>query len=152
MTYNVKFTTAATSIAGLTITGIPIKDLTNILTDVSMACPVLMPAPGFVSNLQPVLPETYGSSGAERLTLKYDLTYRYFHCAVGADMTWGFYDDVVSNVAAILAVLLTNDKLTGLSDLRVKSISEIPGVVTDPLQNEYFGCDITLSIEQKCEL
>jgi len=152
MTYSAKFTTVATSIAGLTITGVTIKDLSNMLTDVSMACPLLMPGPSFITNLQPVLPETYGSAGTERLTLKYNITYRYFHCAVSAEQTWGLYDDIVSNVAAIMVVLMTNDKLAGLSDLRINAIPEIPGIVTDPLQNEYYGCDITLSVEQKCEL
>lgn len=152
MTYSAKFTTVATSIAGLTITGIGIRDLSNVLIDVAMACPVLMPGPGFISNLQPVLPETYGTMGTERLTLKYDITYRYFHCSISADQTWGLYDDIVANVAAIMVVLLSNDKMAGLSDLRIKSVSEIPGVVTDPSDNEYYGCDITLTVEQKCEL
>lgn len=152
MTINVNFVSVASAIAGITITGIPIKDLGSIPSNGLLLCPILIPKPdGFISNLQPVLPETYGTGGTERMSLKYDVTYRYLHAAIGANLDFGMYSGMITNIALILKTILANDVINGAIDFRVNTVSSI-GPVLDPAGNAYHGCDFVFSVQQLCEV
>jgi hypothetical protein len=151
MTYNANFVTLATAIKGLTITGIPIRDITEIPSSGMLQCPVLIPKPdGYISNLL-VTRDTYGTGGTEKLTLTYDLTYRLLYAPIGMNLDFGTYDNFISAIASILVVLETNDVLSGAVDIRVNTVSGI-GPVNDPAGNVYHGCDFVLSVTQLCEV
>jgi hypothetical protein len=54
---------------------------------------------------------------------------------------------MITNVAAILVSLMTNDAITGAVDLQVRAINDI-GPVLDPAGNSYFGCAVSVEITQ----
>lgn len=151
MTINVNFTAVASSIAALSVSGVTIRDLDEIPTSCTVLVPCLIPKPdGYITNLS-VTPDTYGTLGTGKLTLKYTLTYRYLHAVIGASLDFGVYNGLIANTAAILAAILALDYANGVQDMRVNTITAI-GPVEDPAGNSYHGCDIVINIEQFCEV
>lgn len=151
MTISVKMATVADAITGLTVSGVQILDTNQIPVNASVVCPCMFPKPdGFLTNLVPTI-ETYGTAGNEKITLDYDLTYTYCHAAIGANLNFGVYAGFITNVAAILVVMLTNDTISGAVDFRVSSVSDF-GIVTDPAGNAYHGCTFTFHVQEFCEV
>jgi len=151
MTYYARFTTLATAIKGLTITGIPIRDISEIPSSGMLQTPVIIPKPdGFITNLA-MTRDTYGSSGTAKWTLTYDMTYRLLYAPIGMNLDFGLYDNMITAIAAILVVFQTNDILSGAVDIVVNTVSGI-GPVNDPAGNVYHGCDIVLSATQLSEV
>ena len=76
--------TIATSIAGLSVSGVTIKDLDGISEQVhARACPLLYPKPdGFMSNLR-VERDSFGPASNARKTVRYTLSYVYLHAPIG---------------------------------------------------------------------
>ncbi len=151
MTINVNFSAVAATIAGISVSGVAIKDIDELFDNAEMLCPCLMPKPdGYITGLS-VTVDTYGTGGAEKMTLKYTLTYRYLHAAIGARLDFGVYSGMITNIAAIVAAILVVDATNGAADLRVNTINSI-GPVIDPAGNQYHGCDIVINVEQFCEV
>jgi len=151
MTYYAKFTTLATAIKGLTITGIPIRDLSELPTSAMLQTPVIIPKPdGFINNLA-MTRDTYGSGGNAKWTLTYDMTYRLLYAPIGMNLDFGTYDNLISAIASSLVVFQTNDVLSGAIDIVVNTVSNV-GPVSDPSGNVYHGCDFVLSVTQLSEV
>ena len=151
MTVNVKFATVANSIAALSVSGVHMYDTDQIPTNANMVVPCMFPKPyGYISNITPTI-ETYGTAGSEKITLEYDLTYTYCHAAIAENLNFGVYAGFITKIASILVTLLTNDAVTGAVDIRVSSVSGF-GIALDPAGNAYHGCDITLHVQEFCEV
>ena len=151
MTYSANFPTLATAIKGLTISGIPIRDLSELPTSAMLQTPVIIPRPdGYISNLA-VTRDSYGTGGSEKLTLTYDLTYRLLYAPIGMNLDFGTYDNLISAIATALVVFETNDVLSGAVDIVVNTVASV-GPVSDPSGNVYHGCDFVLSVTQLCEV
>lgn len=138
--------TITDSIAALTISGVTVKDKDELREGwTAYDCPLLVPLPnGFVSavNIQPV---SFGSGSGRQLNVTYSLTYRYFHAPIGRGDITQTWSEMVDKVFSIFDAIAANDKLNGLIDLQLASVSEF-GVVVDGANNQYHGCDITLRV------
>jgi len=151
MSYNVNFDTIANSISNISITGIKMLDIDKIPTNAAMACPVFYPRPdGYITELS-VSNDAFGSGTGKPITLSYKLNYVYAHAAIGALLDFGFYNGLISNIAAILSKLAESDAITGVTDLQIETITSV-GPVNDPAGNVYHGCEIVLSIQQFGEI
>lgn len=138
--------TITNSIAALSISGVTIKDKDELREGwTAYDCPLLTPLPNnFVSGIS-AIPRSMSSGAGRQLDVSYTLTYRYFHAPVGSGNLAQTWSDMVDKVFAIFDAILANDKLNGLIDLSLSSVSEF-GVVVDGANNQYHGCDIALRV------
>ncbi len=147
MSYNVNFDSVAQSISGLSISGVQILDINEIPVNASLVCPVLFPKPdGYITNFS-VTSDSMGTGTGKKVTLDYTLNYIFAQAAIGTNLSFGFYNTMVSNVAAIISKLIESDTITGCIDLQVETIPEF-GPVNDPAGNMYHGCALALKIKQ----
>lgn len=150
MTVNINFVAVANAIGNLSVSGITFRDIDQITASVLVAPATFAPKPGgWITNMR-VTTDSLGTGGAQKMTLNYTLNYTYYHCQIGSTLDFGSYSAMVTNIAAILAVLLSNDVITGALDQTPK-ISDI-GPVLDPAGNQYHGCVFSLDIEQFVEV
>ncbi len=136
--------TVATSIAGLTITGVTIKDVTSIPSDTDLTGPIIFPQPnGFISNVEPDS-VSLGSMGAEAKNMLYTLNYVFLFTPIGGGVgAFAPYGPLVTLLTAIINVILNNDVVSGLVDMELSAIDGI-GVVQDPNEVEYWGALFSL--------
>jgi len=146
MTINVNVEAVATSIAGLSISGVTMRDINQIPMDAEMAGPTFYPRPqDFITDVAFTRMST-GGHGSMKLDMGYTLHYMYLHAPVGGGVaTLAVYQGLIQNIATILEVLLTNDDISGAVDMTVESISNV-GPVGDPSGNAYHGVEIALRI------
>lgn len=147
MSYNVNFDTVANSISNLTVTGIQILDLTEIPVNGSLVCPCIFPRPdNYITDFS-VTNDSQGTGTGKQVTIRYTLHYIFLQAPVGADLSFGFYNTMVSNVAAIISKLIESDKIAGCVDLVIDTIPTF-SPVNDPAGNVYHGCELALKITQ----
>jgi hypothetical protein len=86
--------------------------------------------------------------GSAPVNVMYTLRYRFLGTQVGSIATFpDSYNDLVKKVIAIInAMVAVHDPYSGSVNMEVTSISLGPR--TDPAGNNYFGADISLSIEE----
>jgi hypothetical protein len=139
MTVTCAVNTVAASIAGLTISGVTIKDITAIPDNAQMLCPILIPQPNNYMTGTAMTFESFGSNGAAKMNLEYDLNYVFLYCEVGSGInSFAPFSGLMTKLAAILVVIFSNDKISGLVDMSLNTVGNI-GVITDPSGNEYWG-------------
>jgi hypothetical protein len=145
MTISSAFATITNSIAALSISGVTIKDIDEILQTARMICPVLLPQPNdFVTDFEPTF-QSFGSNGTPKIDLNYTLHYVYLHCEAGGGLSQlDIYAGLMTKLSAILVALLSNDAVTGLVDMK-PDIGNI-GVIEDPSGNQYWGVMFSLRI------
>lgn len=135
--------TVADSIAGITITGLDIKDLDEIPSVVKPRdCPMIIPAPNFVSTFRPTRVDL---TTAEQ-DYEYTLVYRLLSAPVGSGRgIHELYDTMVSNLASFLDAVVTNHAVTGAVDIEAANVS-VFGVVEGPGGGSFHGCDIYIDV------
>lgn len=139
--------TIATSIAGLSVPGVTIKDLDGIPEEAQARdCPLLYPKPdGFMSNLR-VERDSFGAGSEARKTVRYTLNYAYLHAPVGEGRgLFDVYAAMVGNTLAILDALLADDALNGAVDITPGSVVRF-GLVNDPAGGWFHGCVLGLDV------
>ena len=138
--------TVADSIAGLTISGVTIKDIDQIPDSASMLCPLLIPQPAnFVTDIS-VSFETFGSNGGAKINTNYTLNYVFLFCEVGSGLgAFAAFSGLMTKLSAILVAINSNDTITGAVDMKINSIGNI-GVITDPAGNEFWGLEFSLRV------
>lgn len=145
---SIKIPAIATWLAGLTVTGLSIKDLDAIKENVLISdCPVLLPHPvNYVTGLQ----VTHNSFGRGQDTLTYMLNYRlYFRPVTGVIKFFGPYDEMIDAVCALLDKIQMTATPSSVADI-LPGINAIGGV-EDAAGNVYHGCDFTLSVTEYYE-
>jgi hypothetical protein len=150
LTATVDFLTVTNSIAALTIAGVTILDTDQIPDAVGLDFAVLAPMPeAFITNVE----VTRDELSAQKLVLRYTLTYRYYHCKIqgGLGGLFATYAGLITNAAAILLAFSSDATLAGAVDNDMPQVLNI-GPVSDPSGNAYHGCDITLRIMQFLEV
>lgn len=138
--------TVADSIASLSVTGVDIKDLDEMKDEVyNRDCPLVMPAPNYITNLRPER-DSLGSGSGTQWNVRYTLNYRFFHSRAGTERGLaGVYKDLTDKVVAFVDSIFANDNITGAIDIQNSQIS-IFGVVDGPSGNQFYGCDISLDV------
>ena len=145
MTIASSLTTVTNSIAGLTITGVTIKDIDNIPDSARMLTPLIVPQPNsFVTDLQ-VSFETFGSNGGAKINTIYTLNYAFLFCEVGGISAFNAFSGLMEKLSALLDAINSNDAITGAVDVKINSIGNI-GVITDPAGVEFWGLQFSLKV------
>lgn len=139
--------TIADSIAGLSVSGVTIKDLDQIPQEVQARdCPILFPDPSrYVSDLS-VGVDSFGSGSAKK-TVKYMLNYVFLYSETGVGR--GLADNaagVVTKVMLILDAFLANDALTGSID--ITPLTTTAGVVNDPSGKPFYGALLSFAVTE----
>lgn len=149
MAISVQFLNVATAIASLSVTGVTIQDVDKVPSRALTSVPIFYPKPdGFITNLAPV-DVTFGINGLETMDFQYDLTYRYLHAAIGTNLNFGVYQQLITNIVALLAAILNKDTFAGAPgvDVRLRTVLNI-GPVEDPEGNRYHGCDFVFAVKE----
>ena len=148
MTVTCSVNTVATSISNLTISGVTIKDVTAIPDNTQMLCPILIPQPNNYMTGTSMTFETFGSNGAAKMNLEYDLNYVFLFCEVGSGINaFAPFSGLMTKLAAILVVIFSSDAISGLVDMKLNTIGDI-GVIADPAGNEFWGLMFSLHCQE----
>ena len=153
----VKISTVIDAIAALSVTlsngkALRILQDDTIPEDATRLGGVLFPKPGgFVSGFT-VEPQTYGKDGAERMDVRYILTYTFCDIPAGSNRSLGDnYTAVVQDTALILNQILTNDDLSDGIDFRLADVINF-GAVQDPAGNWFYGAELQFSVTEFYEV
>jgi hypothetical protein len=146
MTITSTISTVADSIAGLTLSGVTIKDIDQIPDAARMLCPLIIPNPAnFVTDVS-ISFETYGSNGGAKINTNYTLNYMFLFCEVSSGLgAFAAYSGLIAKLSAILVLINTNDAITGAVDVKINSIGNI-GTITDPAGNDFWGLEFSLKV------
>ena len=148
MTATTYLASIVTAISDLTITGVTIKDMSEVTASWVSLPKVLYPnVDDFVTDFDLTYP-TYVQDGEGPVDIKYTLNYRYLSTQVGDMATM----PVQSNLVMTEVISIINKLLTVRSpyDGRVTMAAKVAsiGAKMDPAGNQYFGADIALNIEE----
>ena len=146
MTVVCNVNTVATSIAGLTVSGVTIKDLNAIPDTASMLTPIVFPQPnGYMTNVAMTF-ESFGSNGAAKMNFEYDLNYVFLYAEVGSGINaFAPYSGLMTKLALILVTIFSNDAISGLVDMKLGSVGNV-GVIADPTDKNFWGVLFTLHV------
>lgn len=144
MTIALNPVTVAASIAGLSISGVTIKDIDEIPESASMLCPLIIPATDFITNTRPVN-QSFGSNGTPKIDFTYTLNYLFLYADAGSGINaFAPYSGIMSKLELILETILANDAINGLVDMKLESVSNV-GVIQDPAGNQFWGLSFSLA-------
>ncbi len=144
-----KIDTVATSIAALSVTGVTIKDLDAIPTNVvPRDVPILFPRmDDFITNLV-LTRESMGIPADAAKDVTYTLNYVYLHAPVGG--TRGLHDfaqAMVQKVADIWDEFIANDDLSGPIDINPSGIASFGPLA--PLEGEaFYGTHLAFEVTE----
>ena len=135
--------TITASIAAVAITGVTVRDTSNMTDAVNIRdCPLLSPRPFQFVGLSPIERDTYGGPATSQKSATFTLTYRYFHSAIGQGR--GMYDEYptfIDKIFAIADAIIAADDLNGVVDINLNGMPDI-GVVEDGAGNQFWGTDL----------
>lgn len=141
-------TTVATAVAGLSVTGVTVKDLTAVPEEVfDRDCPIVYPNPANYISMDGVSRETLGGDSGALKEVRYTLHYTFLHHEAGAER--GQKDaaqDSVSKLYAFLSAVIANS-----DTLAVINIVPDHGplqVVQDPSGKDFHGCEVSLTVTE----
>ncbi len=150
MTFTLQLATITSAIAGLTISGVTIKD-TNLIAESWKSLPaVLYPNPnadGFITGFN-IEYEKYISDLLSPITASYDLHYRYLDSQIGDMANFSAaYGQVATRLATILNALV--EAANDVADIDIKVGEVSIGNKQDPAGNQYHGADFALNIVER---
>lgn len=136
--------TVTDSIAGLSVTGLTIKDLDEIPAAADPRQATLIPLPNFVTAFS-MERDSFGGGSTAKMTVNYTLNYRLLFTQPGKGRagTIENYDNMVALVVAFWDAVIAIDELAGAVDIVPGGISNM-GLVNDPADNAFIGCDVAV--------
>lgn len=139
-------TSIAGDIAGLSVTGLTIKDLNEFKDEIDHSdCPILMPAPQYFTDPK-VTRVSFGQGSVAKTDVYYTLNYRMFYAEVGTgDGLSDHYQGMVELIADLMDAVIANDYTDDAVDVSIASVSAF-GVVVDPSDNPFLGVDVGIRI------
>ena len=149
----VKIASVATAIAGLSVSGVSLKDISAIPEQVDQRqCPILFPDPaGFVTGLS-ISRETLGLDSVAGKNVNYTLNYIYLHCEVGTvRYLTDAIDTMVDKTVLVLNAIADNSTVNGAVDLVPNMAGEF-GQIEGPSGNTFFGCKILIAVQEFYEV
>jgi hypothetical protein len=142
-------TVIATNIAGLTITGVTVKDLTAIPEEVQARdCPLLVPdADGFMSGLT-VDVESFGLDSQAKKSVYYTLNYKLFYAPTGGGRgLFDVYQGLVAAATAVLDAIIAHSDLAGAIDTQATDIMSF-GLTRDVVGNAFHGATFGFRVRE----
>jgi hypothetical protein len=139
MTVNVQPVTVAASIAALSFGSISIADIDEIPESGTLETPIMFPQPdGFISDVGMSF-ETFGSNTGAKMNMTYTLNYVFLQNEIGGSVgSFDSYKNLITNFAAIMKVIFSNDAITGAVDIKLQSVPVL-GVISSPSGIQYWG-------------
>jgi len=136
--------TVTNSIAALSVTGLTIKDLDEIPARADGRQATLIALPSFVTAFA-MERDSFGGGSEAKMTVSYTLNYRLLYAPEGQGRagTLENYDNMVALVMAFWDEVMAIDEFSGAVDIVPAGISNM-GLVNDPADNQWIGCDIAL--------
>jgi len=141
--------TVTNSIAALSVSGVTLKDMDEILEQVEERDgPIIQPIPnGFVTDLGAER-DSFGDPSQALKTLNYTLNYRLMYIPLDAGRgLFDVYDDMVAKAFLFIDAVLANDDLSGSVDVTPVGALNF-GPVVDPAGNQFHGCDFQLRVQE----
>jgi hypothetical protein len=139
----------ATNLASLSpISGIVVKDFSNIPADCRNIFPILYPNPS--ESIKSIHATRHGLTlNTGRYRLEYYMTWRYIHSPVGSVISGQFtdYANFVLKMDALYSAILTNmDMLAGANNnIWLPDLPKVGGL-TDFSGNAFHGCDLEFKV------
>ena len=145
-----QISTVADSIADLAVPNVMILGLNQMPASVTTRgdLSIMMPLPEFVTEIE-MERDSFGGGSTAKMTVTYTLNYRFFLAEVGAyrNNSLDWMVDIVERVAKIMDAIIGIDTLIGAVDLVPGRIINM-GVVNDPSEKQFFGCDISVEVKE----
>ena len=131
--------TVAENIALLSISGVTIRDLSNIPQSGQMVTPILFPQPsGFITDIS-VENQSFGPNTSAAIDFSYTLHYVFLFTELGSGMSQlDPYSPLVEKLELIWETMITNDAVTGLVDMKLNGVEAL-GDIEDPSGNRFWG-------------
>lgn len=148
MAFSLHLANIADSIAGISITGVTVKDKDQIAGSWASLPNVLYPNPdGWITDFGLDFAAITRGTNAP-VNVRYTLNYRFLGVQVGDIATFpASYSALVDKVITIInAIEAVHAPYSGSVDMQVTGLEL--GPLTDPAGNQYFGADIALSVEE----
>ena len=136
--------TVVDAISNLSVSGLTIKDMDQIPGAVDPRAPTLLPLPNFMSDWD-FNRDSFGGGSIAKMDVHYVLNYRlcYKPIAAGRQIEW--FDNMVAMVGLIMDAVMAIDTMSGTVDIIPLGITNM-GIVNDPADNAFFGCDISFRV------
>ncbi len=132
----------ANSIAGLSVSGVTLFDVDEIPAIGDARQPYIIPAPDWLTDFS----MERMNFGGQLRDVSYVLTYRLLYAPVGSGRGFvGVVDVMIDKAALFLDAIMAVVTLTGLEDIVPVSVTNF-GVVSDPSDNLFWGCDIAVEV------
>lgn len=144
---SLQIATIANSISRLSVSGLTLLDVDEIPPVVDPRVSTLLPLPNYITDFEMVR-DSFGSSDA-KMTVVYTLNYRLFYKPVGTGRitTIEGVSGLVEMVGLVLDAVLAIDTLDGAVDITPQDVTNM-GIVNDPSDNQWHGCDIALRVTE----
>jgi len=143
MAIDCKMVTVADSIAGLSISGVTVKDINELSASWKSLPNVLYPRPdNFVTGMS----LTQAELTKQKFDLRYTLNYRFLHVQLGNDaVLFAAYPTLIAKIVLIINTIIANHNLSCAVDVSFGGITAL-GPLPDPAGNVYHGCDFTINV------
>ena len=138
--------TIANAIAALSVTGLSIKDIDEIPPQADQSISTLIPLPDYMTDFEVEI-DSFGGGSTAKMTVWYTLGYRLLYKPVGAGLDLEYYDNMIALAAAFLDAVLVIETISGCEGIMPVGVVNM-GVVNDPADHEYIGCDIFLRVQE----
>lgn len=138
----------ATSIATLSITGVTIRDLSAIATEVfARDCPMLMPDPEKFLTGFSVTRETLGTDAVAVRNVKYTLNYLLFFREVGEGRgLFDYFQTLITLWGTVQDAFIANSVLSNSAVIESFPSSADVGLVSDPTGKQFFGFPVSIQV------
>lgn len=138
-------TTITDSIAGLTVTGLTIKDIDEIPLTWEGRAHVIYPEPvDFLTEFD-AQPATFGTGSTRAWDVTYTMRYTLLYAEVSAGRGMELFKPTIDLALDFMDAIIALTTITGSVTLKPGTIST-PGPVTDPSGKVFFGCHITVRV------
>lgn len=145
---SVQLATIANSIAGMTVSGLTIKDIDEIPTTINQRdLPLLIPEPDKYISVPKIEVDSFGTGSNRKMTLAYNLNYMLIYGLIGAGRIniLDSYAGMLAKACAFLDAIYVLDGLTGAVDFNA--------VIGDPVIRtigdlDYHSIDIQVNVKE----
>jgi len=138
-----------TAIAALSVSGVTIKDLSGIPTQVtSRECPIFYPTRKTGGTSEPSTgAATFGTPTTRMWLFNRTFEYIYLHAAVGEGRgITEHYTAMSAKEDALLTAIIALD-VSGV-DVKLVETTEY-GIEVDPAGNQFYGCKVNITLREK---
>lgn len=148
MAISTALATVLSSIAAISVSGVVVVDSNAIPEEAGgVRESLLYPRPDVFLDGFNLARMSQGSGGTALGDMTYTIHYRYCHVPAGHERNLATtYPGLVTNVAAIINAITSNDSITGAVELELSGLTV--GLVEDPAGEPYLGADFDFYIRE----